>query len=116
MAELLGPSSSKKWRAGEEREGFEAAAAAEEEDRISGLLEDLRLRILSLLPLNSAIRTGALSTRWRALWARRWPAPSSLDGSTSTSAPATTRRRCSGRSSAAGGAASIASPSPSTRS
>ncbi|CAL5049555.1 unnamed protein product [Urochloa decumbens] len=79
MAELLGASSSKKRRAGEEGEGFEAAAAAEEEDRISALPEDLRLGILALLPLNSAIRTGALSTRWRALWARRWPAPSSLD-------------------------------------
>ncbi|CAL5049761.1 unnamed protein product [Urochloa decumbens] len=79
MAELLSASSSKKRRAGEEGEGFEAAAAAEQEDRISALPEDLRLGILALLPLNSAIRTGALSTRWRALWARRWPAPSSLD-------------------------------------
>ncbi|CAL5049554.1 unnamed protein product [Urochloa decumbens] len=81
MAELLGASSSKKrQRAGEEGEGFEsAAAAADEEDRILALPEDLRLRILALLPLNSAIRTGALSTRWRALWAHRWPAPSSLD-------------------------------------
>jgi hypothetical protein len=33
----------------------------------------------SLSSLKSAIRTGALSTRWRALWARRWPAPSTLD-------------------------------------
>ncbi|RCV22901.1 hypothetical protein SETIT_4G256800v2 [Setaria italica] len=76
MAQLLGASSSKKRRPGEEGEGFEVAAAAaaqEEEDRISALPEDLRLRILP------AIRTGALSTRWPALWARRWPAPSSLD-------------------------------------
>ncbi|KAF8687393.1 hypothetical protein HU200_043083 [Digitaria exilis] len=81
MAHLLGASSLKKRRAGEEGEEIEAAAAmaAEEEDRISELPEDLRLRILTLLPLRSAIRTGALSTRWRALWERRWPAPSSMD-------------------------------------
>ncbi|RLN12996.1 hypothetical protein C2845_PM09G21940 [Panicum miliaceum] len=51
--------------------GFEAdedetEAAAAEEDRISALPEDSRLRIISLLPLESAIRTGALFTRWRA--------------------------------------------------
>jgi len=69
MAQLLGASSSKKRRAGEEGEVSEAAAmTAQEEDRISALPEDLRLRILALLPLKSAIRTGALSTRWRALW------------------------------------------------
>nr|CAB3471214.1 unnamed protein product [Digitaria exilis] len=80
MAQLLGASSSKKRRVGEEWEEIEAAAAAaKEEDRISELPEDLRLRILALLPLKSAIRTGALSTRWRALWERRWPAPSSID-------------------------------------
>ncbi|KAF8658768.1 hypothetical protein HU200_059254 [Digitaria exilis] len=79
MAQLLGASSSKKRRAGEGGEEIAAAAAAEEKDRISGLPEDLRLRILTLLPLKSAIRTGALSTRWRALWERRWPAPSSID-------------------------------------
>ena len=78
MAQCLGASSSKKRRAGEEGEEIDAAATAEE-DRISALPEDLRLRILALLPLKSAIRTGALSTRWRALWERRWPAPSSLD-------------------------------------
>lgn len=52
MAQLLGASSSKKRRPGEEGEGFEVAAAAaaqEEEDRISALPEDLRLRILALL-------------------------------------------------------------------
>ena len=78
MAQFLGASSSKKRRADEEGEEIDAAATAEE-DRISALPEDLRLRILALLPLKSAIRTGALSTRWRALWERRWPAPSSLD-------------------------------------
>ncbi|CAD6342645.1 unnamed protein product [Miscanthus lutarioriparius] len=75
MAPQLGASAAKKRRVTEEA----AAAAAEEGDPILALPEDLQLRILSLLPLKSAIRTGALSTRWRALWARRWPAPSSLD-------------------------------------
>ncbi|KAF0936018.1 hypothetical protein E2562_038207 [Oryza meyeriana var. granulata] len=50
-----------------------------EEDRISELPDALRLQILSLLPLKSAIRTGALSSRWRGLWEQRWPDPSSLD-------------------------------------
>ncbi|KAF8772209.1 hypothetical protein HU200_006004 [Digitaria exilis] len=53
MAQLLGASTSKKQRADEEGEEIEAAAAAEEEDRISGLPEDLRLRILTLLPLKN---------------------------------------------------------------
>ncbi|CAL5049769.1 unnamed protein product [Urochloa decumbens] len=79
MALPLGASCSKKRRAsggGGVAEGDQiAAAAAEEEDRISALPEDLRLRILALLPHNSAIRTGALSSSWRALWARRWPTP-----------------------------------------
>uniref|UniRef100_A0A0E0JVU6 F-box domain-containing protein n=1 Tax=Oryza punctata TaxID=4537 RepID=A0A0E0JVU6_ORYPU len=50
-----------------------------EEDRISDLPDALRLQILSLLPLKSAIRTGVLSSRWRGLWEQRWPDPSSLD-------------------------------------
>ncbi|KAF8658772.1 hypothetical protein HU200_059258 [Digitaria exilis] len=82
MAPLLpGASSLKKRRVGGVAQEGEAKSVAEEdeEDRISSLPEDLRLRILALLPLTSAIRTGALSTRWRALWVRRWPAPSSLD-------------------------------------
>uniref|UniRef100_A0A0A9CLJ8 F-box domain-containing protein n=1 Tax=Arundo donax TaxID=35708 RepID=A0A0A9CLJ8_ARUDO len=79
MALQSGASASKKRRVGEEGEGSDAAVAAAEEDRISALPEELRLRILALLPLKSAIRTGALSSPWRALWARRWPAPASLD-------------------------------------
>jgi hypothetical protein len=47
-------------------------------DRLSELPDVLRLHILSLLPLKSAIRTGVLSSRWRGLWAHRWPDPSSL--------------------------------------
>ncbi|KAL6603633.1 hypothetical protein ACP70R_043994 [Stipagrostis hirtigluma subsp. patula] len=69
MAPLLGASASKKRRASDE--AAEAAAAADP--------QELRLRILALLPLKPAIRTGVLSTRWRALWTRRWPAPASLD-------------------------------------
>ncbi|CAN6162986.1 unnamed protein product [Urochloa humidicola] len=81
MALPLGASCSNKRRAGGGgvAEGDQIEAAAGDEDRISVLPEDLRLRILALLPLKSAIRTGALSMRWRELWARRWPAPSSVD-------------------------------------
>ncbi|KAM3213719.1 hypothetical protein ACQJBY_066245 [Aegilops geniculata] len=62
------------------RKDEEVQAGAEAaEDRISELPEALRLHVLCLLPLKSAIRTGALSTRWRSLWASRWPSPSSLD-------------------------------------
>ncbi|PUZ59419.1 hypothetical protein GQ55_4G039600 [Panicum hallii var. hallii] len=68
MAELLCVSRSKKRRAGEEGEESEAAvAAAQVEDRISALPEDCDSAA------HPSIRTGALSTRWRAAGPRRPP-------------------------------------------
>uniref|UniRef100_A0ACD5X3U8 Uncharacterized protein n=1 Tax=Avena sativa TaxID=4498 RepID=A0ACD5X3U8_AVESA len=37
-------------------------------DRISALPLDVRLRLLSLLPVDEAVRTGELSREWRGLW------------------------------------------------
>ncbi|CAM0951361.1 unnamed protein product [Alopecurus aequalis] len=68
---------SKRRRMDEEGEQVLGDTAAK--DRISLLPEALRLHIVGLLPFKSAIRTGALSTSWRALWTHRWPAPSSID-------------------------------------
>ncbi|KAF7111791.1 hypothetical protein CFC21_111757 [Triticum aestivum] len=50
-------------------------------DHLSALPEPLQLRILSFLPLRSAILASSLSRAWRGLWARRWeddgnPSPS----------------------------------------
>ncbi|CAM0874763.1 unnamed protein product [Alopecurus aequalis] len=45
-----------------------AAATASGADRISALHIDLRLRLLSLLPADEAVRAGLLSREWRGLW------------------------------------------------
>ncbi|KAL6603619.1 hypothetical protein ACP70R_043980 [Stipagrostis hirtigluma subsp. patula] len=56
-----------------------AADGAVEVDRISVLPDELRYRVLALLPLKAAIRTGALARRWRDLWKSRWTHRSSVD-------------------------------------
>ncbi|PKA63680.1 F-box/FBD/LRR-repeat protein [Apostasia shenzhenica] len=62
-------------------------AAGGDIDRLTELPDVLRLHILSLLPLKFAIRSGALSSRWRGLWRIRWPQPSLLDISPPLSLP-----------------------------
>ncbi|KAL6603224.1 hypothetical protein ACP70R_043585 [Stipagrostis hirtigluma subsp. patula] len=56
-----------------------AADAAAPVDRISPLPEELRHRVLTLLPLKDAIRTGALARGWRDLWKSRWAQRSSAE-------------------------------------
>ncbi|CAN6190818.1 unnamed protein product [Urochloa humidicola] len=47
------------------------SAAGDDADLISGLDDDVLLRVLALVPdARDAVRTGALSRRWRGLWAR----------------------------------------------
>lgn len=48
------------------------AAAAAAPDHLSALPEVLQLRILSFLPLKSAIVTSSLSSSWRHRWKGRW--------------------------------------------
>ncbi|WOL16024.1 hypothetical protein Cni_G24806 [Canna indica] len=55
-----------------------ASAAADGDDRLTALPDTIRLHILSLLPLKDAVRTGAISSRWRGLWLLRWPHPAHL--------------------------------------
>ncbi|KAG6518269.1 F-box/LRR-repeat protein 13-like isoform X2 [Zingiber officinale] len=56
------------------------------DDLLTQLPDTIRLHILTLLPLKYAIRTGALSSRWRGLWRLRWPHPAALQFSPSSTA------------------------------
>ena len=47
--------------------------------RISVLPDELRLHILTHLPLKDAIHTGALARGWRDLWKRRWAHRASVE-------------------------------------
>ncbi|CAN6250146.1 unnamed protein product [Urochloa humidicola] len=59
---------SKRWRAPPPNP---SAAAGGIDDAISGLNDDVLVRILELLlDARDAVRTGALSRRWRGLWTR----------------------------------------------
>jgi hypothetical protein len=49
-----------------------APAAAAAPDHLSALPEALQQRILSFLPLKSAMATSSLSSSWRHLWKGRW--------------------------------------------
>ncbi|XP_066377298.1 FBD-associated F-box protein At5g38590-like [Miscanthus floridulus] len=64
----------------DEHDRCEAAGSdAIREDRISALPDELRLHILTHLPLKDAIHTGALARGWRDLWKRRWAHRASVE-------------------------------------
>ncbi|CAL8172415.1 unnamed protein product [Prunus armeniaca] len=53
----------------DDEHNLELVAAAEEEDRISKLPQEVVVRIVSLLTLKEAAATSILSRRWRYVWA-----------------------------------------------
>uniref|UniRef100_A0ACD5W0E9 Uncharacterized protein n=1 Tax=Avena sativa TaxID=4498 RepID=A0ACD5W0E9_AVESA len=53
--------------------------ASSEEDRLSGLPDDVLHSILGVLPLKHAVRTSALSTRWAPIWLHAVAASAVLD-------------------------------------
>jgi hypothetical protein len=53
--------------------------ASSEEDRLSGLPDDVLHSILGVLPLKHAVRTSALSTRWAHKWLHALAASAVLD-------------------------------------
>ena len=55
------------------------AQGAAEASPISALPDELRQRVLTLLPLKDAIRTGALARGWRGLWRTRWAHRSAVE-------------------------------------
>ncbi|XP_066383358.1 F-box protein At2g39490-like [Miscanthus floridulus] len=64
----------------DEHDRCEAAGSdAIRADRISVLPDELRLHILTHLPLKDAIHTGALARGWRDLWKRRWAHRASVE-------------------------------------
>jgi len=55
------------------------AQGAAEASPISALPDELRQRVLTLLPLKDAIRTGVLARGWRGLWRTRWAHRSAVE-------------------------------------
>uniref|UniRef100_A0ACD5VDP5 Uncharacterized protein n=1 Tax=Avena sativa TaxID=4498 RepID=A0ACD5VDP5_AVESA len=53
--------------------------ASSEEDRLSGLPDDVLHSILGVLPLKHVVRTSALSTRWAPIWLHALAASAVLD-------------------------------------